>query len=116
MSTPYVSGDASIANRWLTGSPTVLWIGDSIGVAFENRLLQVLRVTPAGYCARGGGYGSISAPAWATIGGGALGVTGLLTENNYSLFTTGEAVFNGGTGVPIEHALIVARPMAFGQR
>ena len=106
MSTPYVSGDISIANRWLNGSPTVLWIGDSIGAAFENRLFQVLRVTPAGYCARGGGYASLGSPAWATTGGGGLGVTGLLMENNYSLFATEEAVFNGS--VVIEGGLPAA--------
>jgi phage gp36-like protein len=104
MPTPYVSGDASIGNRWLNGSATVLWIGDSIGVGFESRLMHVLRVNPPGLGVRGGGYGAIGAPSWAATGSGALGATGLLTEKNYSPFPAQEAVFNGGavpaTGVP----------------
>src|SRR5947209_7212965 len=105
MSTPFFSGDASIANRWLYGSATVLWAGDSIGMAFENRLMQVLRVTPAGFCVQGGRYSSLSAPPWAAIGFGSLGLTALLGEQNYSPMATVEAVFRGRavpvTGVPL---------------
>lgn len=100
MPTPFTSGSASIANRWLNGSATVLWVGDSIGVAFENRLLQVLRVVPAGLGIRGGNSFSVGAPSWAATGGGGLGAAGLLTERNYSPFTAMEAVFNGGA-VPV---------------
>ncbi len=110
MPTPYVSGNASIANRWLNGSATVLWIGDSISVAFENRLLQVLRVSPAGLGIRGGNFFSVGAPSWAATGGGALGAAGLLTERNYSPFITSEAVFNGGA-VPV-----VGAPAALSSR
>jgi hypothetical protein len=105
MSTPLLSGSSSIANRWLSGSATVLWLGDSIGASLENRLLQVLRVTPAGIGFRGGNSSSIGAPAWAAAGGGGLGAAGLLAETNYSPFPTREVVFNGAavpvTGVPI---------------
>ena len=99
MPTPYVNGSPSIANRWLNGSASVLWIGDSIGGAFENRLLQVLRVSPAGFCARGAAYDGLNSSAWATLnnGGAALGTTALLTESNYSPLPTKEAVFNGST-------------------
>ena len=100
MPTPLISGSASIGNRWLNGSATVLWIGDSIGAAFENRVLQILRVVPAGLGIRGGNYSSLGAPAWATTGGGAIGSAGLLTERNYSPFASMEAVFNGGA-VPV---------------
>ena len=110
MPTPFTSGNASIANRWLNGSATVLWIGDSIGVALENRLLQILRVAPAGLGIRGGNYFSLGAPAWAATGGGALGAAGLLTERNYSPFASSEAVFNGGA-VPV-----VGAPAALSSR
>ncbi len=98
--TPTTSGSPSIANRWLNGSATVLWIGDSIGQAFENRLFQALRVTPAGIGMRGSSFGSISSTTWHTGGPGGLGAAGLLTERNYSPFPTRESVFNG-TAVPV---------------
>jgi hypothetical protein len=100
MPTPYVSGNASIATRWLNGSATVLWIGDSIGAAFENRLFQVLRVMPAGICIPGANFSGLATPAWAAAGAGGLGAAGLLTERNYSPFGSREAVFNGNT-VPV---------------
>jgi hypothetical protein len=105
MPTPFISGDASIAHRWLSGSATVLWAGDSIGAALEGRLMQVLRVTPAGRGVPGANYSGLGAPAWCSgSGGGGLGVTGLLTEKNYSPFASREAVFNGSavpaTGAP----------------
>src|SRR5437016_631263 len=102
MPTPFVSGSSAIPNRWLNGSATVLWIGDSIGVAFENRLFHALRVTPAGLGVRGASYGSLS-PAWAAAAAGALGAAGLLTENAYSPFPSAEAVFNGSV-VPVTGA------------
>ena len=116
MPTPYVSGDTSIPNRWLNGSATVLWIGDSISQAFENRLLQVLRVTPAGIGFRGTVFSSLGAPTWAAVGAGGFGATGLLTETNYSPLQTKEAVFNGNaiatSGAPaaIDMRLMSAAP------
>jgi lysophospholipase L1-like esterase len=100
MPTPYVSGDSAIPNRWLNGSATVLWIGDSIGAAFENRIFQALRVNPAGICVRGSNYSALGAPAWAATGGGGLGAAGLLAETNYSPLSTTEALFNG-SAVPV---------------
>ena len=112
MPTPFASGDASIANRWLYGSATVLWIGDSIGVNFEQNLLRVLRVTPAGIGMAGANLGNVSPPSWTSGGPGGLGATGLLAEKNYSPLATRETVFNGNSiaadGLPAAVSLRIA--------
>jgi lysophospholipase L1-like esterase len=95
MSSPLFAGDAGIATRWLSGSPTVLWIGDSIGTALQRRVFEGLRVTPAGFLVSGGSYSAIGGLTFATLGAGGLGASGLLSESNYSPFGSSEAVFNG---------------------
>lgn len=124
MSSPLVAGDAFIANRWLHGSASVLWIGDSLSVDMEPYVFQVLRVTPAGWLVRGSSYSSLSSPAWAAVGAGGLGASGLLTEVNYSPFATRESVFNGttvpttGVAAPLNSRLIgqSAEPFLEGTR
>jgi hypothetical protein len=124
MSSPLVAGDAFIANRWLHGSANVLWIGDSLSVDMEPYVFQVLRVAPAGWLVRGSSYATLSSPAWATLGVGGLGASGLLAEVNYSPFPTKEAVFNGttvpttGDPAPLDSRLISqsAEPFLEGTR
>src|SRR5437763_457863 len=94
---PLTSGSPSVANLWLHGAATVLWIGDNISAALEDHFFQALRLTPAGLGVRGGDYGALSSTAWFTGGSGALGASGLLAEQNYSPFPTRETVFNGTT-------------------
>ena len=97
MSSPLFAGDPAIATRWLSGSPTVLWIGDSIGAALQNRIFEGLRVTPAGLLVAGASLAGFSGLSFAAVGSGGQGASGLLSESNYTPFASSEAVFNGTT-------------------
>jgi hypothetical protein len=109
---PLFAGDPAIATRWLSGSPTVLWIGDDIGLALQNRLFQGLRVTPAGLLVAGASYAAISSLSFAAVGNGGLGSSGLLSESNYTPFASREAVFSGTT-VPTTGAAAAVNSQVF---